>query len=222
MAYENYTPVSWSDGTPITGARLQQMTTNIEQVKDATDDKPKGLLRLKTITANTSSFSDFTEHEIVALEDETSNPLPNSGDNRVTVDAYRWYKITINFPGVAVTEPGNEDSVFNLKICSGQFGGANTTIKTYKFTVPPYTYLNSASNATPVISDHSVKGNFPTRVGAGTYTVIANTSTALSNQDFFVSIIRNQGQSNNSPSAYVIPCADTSCDLFVEDVGGTV
>lgn len=220
MAYENYTPVSWTDGTPITGDRLQQMTTNIEQVKDATDDYPKGLIKLKTITSNSSDYSDFTEREVIALEDESGT---GGADNRVSINANRYYRVSIHFPGVAVKEPGNEDSTFNLKICHGQFGGANTTLATYKLTVPPYTYLNSASNATPVISDHTVKQSaFHTRVGAGTYSVVEVSSVAISNRDFFVSIGRTQGASNNSPTAYFIPSADSKCQLYVEDIGGTV
>jgi hypothetical protein len=44
MAYENYYFVSWANGTPITGDRLNQMSINIEQVKDATSSSPKGIL----------------------------------------------------------------------------------------------------------------------------------------------------------------------------------
>ena len=56
MAYENYTFVSWTDGTPITGDRLAQMSTNIDQVKDATDDKPYGLLKFKTVTSTNEKY----------------------------------------------------------------------------------------------------------------------------------------------------------------------
>lgn len=219
MAYENYSPVSWTDGTPITGDRLQQMTTNIEQVKDATTDNPKGLLKLKTLTVNSSDYNDFVDHEVISLEDETGI---GGADNGVDIDLNRYYRINLNFPGIVVKEPGNEDSTFNLKICTGQFGGANTTVATYKLTVPPFTYLNAASNATPVISDHAVKGNFYTRVGAGTYAVVDVTATQITGQEFFVSIGRTQGASNNSPSAYYIPCADAKCQLYIEDIGGSV
>lgn len=220
MAYENYTPVSWTDGTPITGDRLQQMTTNIEQVKDATDDNPKGLIKIKTITSNSADYSDFSEREVISLKDESGT---GGADNRVSVDVNRYYRITLNFSGIAIKEPGNEDSTFNLKICSGTFGGANSTLATYKITIPPYTYLNSASNATPVISDHTVKQSaFYTRVGAGMYSAVEVTSTAISNGEYFVSIGRTQGASNNSPTAYFIQAADAKCQLYIEDIGGAV
>ena len=39
--YTNYSIVSWSDTTPITSVRLNQMSVNIDQVKIVNDDKPK-------------------------------------------------------------------------------------------------------------------------------------------------------------------------------------
>jgi hypothetical protein len=220
MAYENYSPVSWTNGTPITGDRLQQMTTNIEQVKDATDDNPKGLIKIKTITSNSSDYSDFLEKEVIALKDESGT---GGADNRVSVSVNRYYRVILNFSGIAIKEPGGEDSTFNLKICSGTFGGANSTLATYKITIPPYTFLNAASNATPVIADHSVKQSaFYTRVGSGTYAVVEVASTAISNGEFFASISRTQGASNNSPTAYFIQSADAKCQLYVEDIGGAV
>ena len=53
MAYENYTFVSWSDGTPITSERLAQMSMNVEQVRDANDNKPNGILSFEEITSGT-------------------------------------------------------------------------------------------------------------------------------------------------------------------------
>ena len=45
MAYENYFYVSWAAGTPLTSGRFEQMSLNIQQVKDASTDKPNGVLQ---------------------------------------------------------------------------------------------------------------------------------------------------------------------------------
>ena len=52
MAYETYSTVSWSDGTPISSDRLQQMSTNAEAIKDTTDGFGQGVLSYQTISAN--------------------------------------------------------------------------------------------------------------------------------------------------------------------------
>ena len=57
MAYENYSQVSWTDGTPITGDRLQQMSTNTQQVKEATDDAPQGVKKIKSVASASSTFA---------------------------------------------------------------------------------------------------------------------------------------------------------------------
>jgi len=219
MAYENYTPVSWTDGTPITGDRLQQMTTNIEQVKDATDDNPKGLIKIKTINSNSAEYSDYAEKEVIALEDESGT---GGADNRVSIGLNRYYRITVNFPGIVIKKQGGEDSTFNIKICRGQFGGANTTLVTYKVTIPPYAYFNAISSSTPTMSELAVKGAFYTRIGAGTYSTVEVSSTVMTGDEYFVSIQRNQGASNNNPTAYFIQAADAKCQLYVEDIGGAV
>ena len=79
MAYENYSFVSWTTGTPITGDRLSQMSTNIEQVKDATDDKPQGILKFKQISVNSNTFSDYNEHELVNLSAPIDVLIHNAG-----------------------------------------------------------------------------------------------------------------------------------------------
>lgn len=116
MAYENFKTVTWSDLTPITSTRLQQMTTNIQQVREANDDKPKGIQRFKTVLSNVqvTGANATTAKEIIALKDEGGNV-----DNRVTLELDRYYKITLVFPGIAPSAAGGEDSLYHLNLKSG-------------------------------------------------------------------------------------------------------
>ena len=49
--YDNYDLISWSLGTPITAGRLQQVSTNISEVKSATDKHAKGVLIMEQFTS---------------------------------------------------------------------------------------------------------------------------------------------------------------------------
>ena len=220
MAYENYSFVSWTDGTPLSSDRLAQMSTNIEQVKTATDDKAFGILALKNVSSNTASTNAYTESKLVGLEDEGGG----GSDNRVTISGNRYYRITLNFPGIVVTSAGGEDANYVVKIKSGTFTGSNTTLASYYFTIPPYSYINVAS-AVANIANEALKTTttYPTRVGAGTYSIVLTTdSSGLTNQSFFCTLQRNAGASTNRPTSFFVPAADATMQLYVEDAGGTV
>lgn len=147
MAYENYSFVSWSTGTPITSARLDQMSTNIEEVKNATDGYPRGILKLKQASSNVSITSNiFTAFELISLKNEGGSP-----DNRVTVEPDRYYRITLAFPGVVVANAGGEDSTYFLSFNQGLFGGVVSEKANYKFSSGPGLYVSTA-NATANIS----------------------------------------------------------------------
>ena len=60
--YNNYDAISWSLGTPITAGRLQQMSTNIAQVKSATDNYAKGMLVLNQYTTQVGSVTNTVLH----------------------------------------------------------------------------------------------------------------------------------------------------------------
>ena len=60
--YNNYDAVSWSLGTPISAGRLQQMSTNIAQVKSATDKYAKGVLVLNQFTDQIDSIVNTVLH----------------------------------------------------------------------------------------------------------------------------------------------------------------
>jgi hypothetical protein len=220
MAYENYSQVSWTDGTPITGDRLQQVSTNIQQVKEATDDSPQGIKKIKTITSNSNSFNNFsTSNLIVSLENESGTGGP---DNRVTISASRYYRVTISFPGFVVDEKGAEDAKYILKIANGTFGSANTTLYKAIFTPPVFIFSNvslGANSATVAFKNAA----YDTFFGAGTHSVVLSSNISGANsQTFFATVEREQGASATNSPAFYVPAASAShvLQLYVEDIGG--
>jgi hypothetical protein len=223
MAYENYSFVSWSSATPITGERLAQMSTNIDQVKDATDDKPQGVIKFKTVTTSPGSWTDFTDHSIITLSDESGT---GGADNRVTVSSNRFYRATINFTGFVIDAKGAEDATYMIKICSGTFGGANTILQQYKFTPPPFTFIDVATlGNSATIANHTLKNNaYDTRFASGMHSIVLQSNSAgFTNQSFFVSVKRDQGASANNAPAYSIPASvGNELQFYIEDIGGTI
>jgi hypothetical protein len=225
MAYENYSLVSWTDGTPITGDRLQQMSTNIEQVKDATDSSSSSLKKIKTITSSSGSFTNFqTLNEIIALEDESST---NGPDNRVSISANRYYRVTLNFTGFQVDAKGAEDSYYAVSIHSGDYNGANTTIYTAEFTPPVFAFINVASlGANATIANITLRNDaYDSRFGGGTHSVVlASDAAGFTNRSFFAAVNRFQGASATNAPAYSVPASSGTrpLQLYVEDIGGAV
>jgi len=218
MAYENYLQVSWTDGTGITGDRLQQMSTNIQQVKEATDDNPQGIKKLKSVTSNSSTITNFSSTtEIVSLNNDSGS---GGYDNRVTIDANRYYKVTLNFTGFVINARGAEDSRYYVSLHSGTHGSANSKLYEATFSPPPFIYVDvsAGSNTITVRND-----SYDTYFGAGTYSVVLQSNASgLTNETFFAAVKREQGASaTNAPSFYV-PGASTSyvLQLYVEDIGG--
>jgi hypothetical protein len=223
MAYENYTQISWTDGTPITGDRLQQMSTNTQQVKESTDDNPQGVKKLKTVTSTVGPFSDFqSAHEIISLKDDSGT---GGGDNRVTIGASRYYRVTVNFPGFTVDTKGAEDSTYLLTLRSGVSGSANTVISTLSFTPPPFTFIDvSTLGANATIANNTLRNNsYDSKFGAGTYSVVlASNVSGFQNSSFFAAVDRNSGASANYAPAYsvVISSGTIPLQMYVEDIGG--
>jgi len=218
MTYENYRYISWSSGTPITGARLTQMSTNIQQVKEATDDKPQGIIKYAKNTTNVvvSSGSAQTEQQIVALQ-------VGSPDNRVSADANRYIRLTFNLTGgIKLSAQGAEDLTYLLKIRQGTFGvGGPTTLATINLSPPSYSYYDvssSASNTTETVKS----GSGPTYFGAGQYSIIIDSgSSGFTNQSFFVSLHRQNNSNTTNAPGYTVVCSSTSpAEFYAEDVGG--
>lgn len=218
MAYENYSLVSWTDGSPITGERLQQMSTNIQQVKEATDDSPQGIKKVKS---NPSSIGDITltgtTAEIISLKDETGS---GGADNRVTIDANRYYRVKLNFPGFKVNAKGAEDARYVLSIRSGIHGSANTLLYQVDFTPPVFAYINVTGAGPITISNIALRSDsYASFFGAGTYEVVLNSSGGFSNRSFFADVTRQPGASMTNAPSYTVP--STYLQLYVEDIGGT-
>lgn len=222
MAYENYTQVSWTDGSPITGERLQQMSTNIQQVKEATDDSPQGIKKYKTVTTSSGSLTNFSStSEIIGLKNETGTGGP---DNRITIDANRYYRVTLHFTGFQVDAKGAEDSFYQVSLHEGTHGGANTVLHAVSFTPPIFAYINVASlGGSATISDIALRSDaYDSRFGAGTYSVVLSTgASASTNKSYFAAVNRFQGASATNAPSYIIPASATSpLQLLVEDIGG--
>lgn len=214
MAYENYSTVSWTDLTPITSARLNQMSINIDQVKDATNDKPQGIRKLKTINSNISitQANALLAHEVVSLKDEG-----NGTDNRFTPEIGRYYRLRLSFPGIAVSGAGAEDSTYYLAIKDGVFGNSNTVIANYRLSSGPGLFVNVAS-ASASVSNISL--NPTIRFGAGTYEYVFS-GDGTPNKSFFIEVIKVQGASgSNRATAYNVVASETPMQFYIEDVGG--
>lgn len=219
MAYESYSFVSWTAGTPLSYDRLGQMSTNISQVKDATDDNPKGIIKLKTVSGTTFgplSTASNTETEIIALEDS------GGVNNLITVAPNRYYRMNLTFPGIRINGPGGEDSTYQVSICEGT-PGARANVNLWNITIPSFTYLNSAAgNAT--LANNALKSNsYPTIVGAGTYTVVLeSTSNGRTNVRYYVGVKRIAGASSNNLPTFSVLTNEAKLQLYAEDVGGSL
>jgi hypothetical protein len=222
MAYENYTQVAWTPATPITADRLQQMSENTQQVKDATDDNPKGLVKIKEITTSITYNTMNTYHEIINLKNEGGgNP-----DNSVALPASRYVKITLNFPGIRINQAGQEDSVFILRVSQGNPANTANTVCLWKISQPIHTFLDaSTTNPPTTANNHQVRStSHPSYFGAGSYSIVTTTATGITGSDgsgvFNVEIYRDSGNSAANPSTFIIPCNESKMQLLAEDVGG--
>lgn len=223
MAYENYRSVSWSSGTPLSGDRLQQMSTNIQQVKEATDDKPQGVIKYNKVTS-VATFTDInaTENLMVALRDDTGT---GGSDLTVSADGNRFVKLVLTFPGISIQARGAENTRYVLSIKQGTDpGNTLATLATYYFSPPVYTFIDVSSNANEtsqtVRSNGAAQGTY---IGAGQYsTIIDTTSAGLSSESYFVSIKREVNSNmTNAPSYRILAGAGAPIEFYAEDIGGT-
>lgn len=221
MAYENYTFVSWTDGTPLSSDRLAQMSMNLEQIRDANDSKPAGVLEfIELTTGNVVSNTSNTDTQILAL----TNPVGDA-DKRVTIDSNRYYKVTCVFPGFTVLGKGAEDCRLTLKIFNAVQAGYSATspVMEWNFTPSPHIFYNTAANANVVTSGATFKQDSG-RVGAGTYSIYLESGAGLNANSFSASVSRIFGTSGatNAPQISVNPSSTEKLQLIVEDVGASV
>jgi len=219
MAYENYRFVSWSNGTPITGDRMAQLSTNIEQVKLATDDRPQGIIKHSKLTALQSyAAGNVAENTLVNLRDDT----PSGSDNRVSADSDRYVRLMVTFPGIKITARGAEDTRYELTIKQG-LDTDPSPVTLAKFYLNPHLYAFydvSASASTTTVSVRS--GGNDVYFGAGSYSTVIDSSTGLTNVNFFVSVKRIANSNMiNSPGYTVMSSSTSPLEFYAEDIGGT-
>jgi len=210
--YTNYAIVSWSDTTPITSVRLNQMSTNIEEVKIANEDKPKGIVKYKITSPSVSSNNgaENDAYKLLALE------LSGGDDTRVTLDPTRYYKFTISIPNIQQLSPGGEDGYYTLRIREGNVANTGTVLTEWKLSPPIVGFWNNQDGTITISTDLAVNGNI--YFGAGTYTYLTSGLTKT-NQAYIAELQRTNGstQSANLPEWGI---SGGSLQFYVEDVGG--
>lgn len=208
--YTNYAVVSWTDATPITSVRLNQMSTNIEQVKTANEDKPKGILKIKTEQSPSGSQNaqENNNSKIIALE------LSGGVDNRVTLDATRYYKFTLSIPNIIFT-PTGEDGTLVIRLKEGNTVGSGNTLTTWTLQPPAAVYLNGTPGA-PSSASSNLALRSSSYIGAGTYAHVISGETKT-NQAYMIEVQRVDGnQQVNLPEWSI----SGTVQFYIEDVGG--
>jgi hypothetical protein len=208
--YTNYSLVTWTDLTPISSVRLNQMSTNIEQVKIFNEDKPKGLLKISNtvITNGSSVSSEFANVKLTALD------LIGGADNRVTIESTRYYKISLHLPGITQATSGGEDSRYEIRFCKGNGVSSGNTLTTYTLNSGIGTYINLVSGGANIANTTLRSGK---TFGAGVYSTIYSSDQV--NQSFFIEVQRIAGASSANPSTWAL--TDSSLvQFYIEDIGG--
>ena len=223
MAYENYATVAWTNGTPITADRLQQMSINSDQIKEATDDNPKGVIKRKlgsSVTVPGTTF-DPVITTIIELKNEAGG-----ANNSITLPANRFVKASFNFAGITLGGVGGEDTTFEIHLIQGTLDSGFI----YKWYISPpvnvfldNTSANAPSFGTLDIGDFTPRATYPLTFGGGTYTYLWDTGgSGFKEVDgtgiFKIGIVRNPGASSaNLPSFTVVG----ETQFWIEDAGGT-
>lgn len=227
--YTNYSVVTWSDTTPITSVRLNQMSVNIEQVRVVNDEKPKGILKFRTSSAAVSNVAGqiFSNTAIIALTQETSGNT--AFDNRVTLSNSRYYRLTFVCPGIEQTDAGGEDSTYYIRFRTGNTAGAGTVLSQFVLNsgVGSFISLQSTANTDIAVTDTSSAtktiSNTSTRssivFGAGTYSCIFPGNGDV-NRSHIVELERAAGASgSNNASGWTVLGSTGTLQFYIEDIG---
>ena len=179
--YNNYDAVSWSLGTPISAGRLQQMSTNIAQVKSATDKYAKGVLVLNQFTDQIDSIVNTVLHTGLTTSTYTIAILnsasgSSSTDQRITLEATRWYKVSLILPYITL---------------SGDHADSKFTIQLVKTVSSTDTVLGKFEI---MMTNSTAAGSF----GGGVYSTVIDTGAGSTTPHEFKATIT---QSNRSGSA---------------------
>jgi|TARA_R110000824_G_scaffold102002_3_gene242092 hypothetical protein len=201
--YNNYDPISWSLGTPITAGRLQQVSTNIAEVKSASDKHAKGIIVLNQHTDQIETETNGVLHTglttatyvIAILNDESGS---GGGNQRVTPEASRWYKLSLVLPNIIVASD-HENSIWTVDLIK-TVSSTDTVLATFKIMRPNDTAAAYA--------------------GAGVYSVVFDTVGGSTTPHEFKATVVQTGRSGSS--TYAILAGTTNpLQLMVEDVGSS-
>jgi hypothetical protein len=199
--YNNYDAISWSLGTPITAGRLQQMSTNIAQVKSATDKYAKGVLVLNEYTAQEGSVVNTVLHTGLTTATYTIailNSASGSGstDQRIALETTRWYKVSLILPNIYVGSD-HADSSFTIKLIQ-TVSSTDTTLGTFK-----------------IMRTNSTAAGF---FGGGVYSAVIDTGAGSATPHEFKATITQVGRSGSAAYS-ILAGAELPLQLMVEDVG---
>lgn len=195
--YTTYSTVSWSDGTPISSDRLQQMSTNSEAIKTTTQTYAKGVLARQTNSSTTPATANETTDALPIIEfSQTGAGYGISGDSRVTVGANRLFRITLTIPAVDFVGAFDAgDSQYYFKLVEGS-SESDTQVAQWYF-------------SSPEVSTNGMK------VAGGDYSVLLESSTGKTSQTYAVFMSRVAGS-----AAYQVFATTTSMiQLTAEDCG---
>ena len=195
MAYETYSTVSWSDGTPISSDRLQQMSTNSEAIKDTTDGFGQGVLSYQT--RQTVSATPVGTASVFVIALDSGAPLTSgheiSGNRLVTISAGRLLKITFNVAAVDFAAADTLlDNDYHFKLVQGD---------AYTSTQVALWYFDAPSSAK--------------KVAGGSYSVVVQSSTGITANEYTVFMKREGG----TPDYNTFATALAKTQLIAEDCG---
>ena len=219
MAYETFDTISWSDGTPLTSDRLQQMSTNIDLVKEVTDGYSRGVLSFKQDTTTHTAITDSTYTSIIALVNEGGGL-----DYRVTAAANRRIKITFTTPGIQIAN-GDENNVYSYRLYNGT-ATSDTLTQEWFFGLPSQDVIAPATatvedtgttNRTVLLSSSITAMTGTKKLGGGTFSVMVDSgATGLTTQNYTVFV----GRSGGTASYNTLGTQPTQ--LYAEDCGSSV
>lgn len=225
--YTNYSIVSWSDTTPITSSRLNQMSTNIDQVKIVNGDKPNGIIRLRSGVGDVSNNPGeiFSNTKVIALTQETSGNT--SYDNRVTLDSSRFYRLTFVCPGIQQLDAGGEDSTYYIKFRTGNTANSGSIVSQFVLNSGVGIFASVASLPTSAGS-YNLANSLTLRsdivFGAGTYSYVFQGNSQVINGSYFVELQRLLGPIGNATNStgWTVLGSSGQMQFYIEDIGGII
>jgi len=203
--YTTYDQISWADGTPITSDRLQQMSTNIDLVKDVTDGYSKGIIAF-TATPETPAYkTDETYHPVIRLDSTVSLAM--------TVDAQRYVKVTFVTQGIEIAN-GNEDEIYSWKLVDATSYHIDNVVQEWFFGIEGGDVIVDASTITP----HTAAK----KIGGGTFTMMFNTGALGWTSENLGIYLGRTGTEPLTSYRLILPSGVTKHQFFAEDCGQSV